>query len=649
VRRRTITVLVASLVAAVFSTMPPASGRAPRGTEVELVKAGALPNPTSGFVPGELVVSFRPGLERAEARAVHSDLGSTLVEKVDRGPSTDLVRLPPGASVLEAARVYSRQAEVASAEPNWYRRPLFVPNDTDFSELWGLHNTGQAHDITNPQMGTNTHLGTADADIDAAEAWDLEKGNPDTVIAVIDDGVDLNHPDLQDNIWTNPGESGGGKETNGLDDDGNGFIDDVHGWDFVSEDNSVAAGEHGTHVAGTIAGVTNNGLGISGVCGGDDQAAEPGCAIMPLRFLGPGGGTLADELQAIAYARRNDADIINGSFGGPAWSPAERNAFKAAGNQDGILSVVAAGNDSFNNDMAMAANLFGGPALDTFSPLYPASYNVAHILSVAASNDEDRYGYDTGCHEGDGFTRSFCAFSNFGRHSVDLAAPGVDILSTVPTTGPDYDVFDGTSMASPHVAGVAGLIESNNSALGPLDIKNMIMNGSQTAGLFLNSELDTFLSLITGVPLPNGPQSGQFTRTAGRLNAHAALQAGTGNASPNHDGDIPGAVGIARRKVGTVNWPNDVNDIFRKRLRRGELYRMTLSVPPGRDFDLYLLRPGTVEVWQTGSVLRSSVTDRTGADESIRFQAKRSKIHFIHASTWFTDGSYTLRVRCTTC
>jgi subtilisin family serine protease len=640
--RRTVAILAASLAAAVLSTMPPASGRAPRRMEAQVVKGGGVPLPGFGFVPGELVVSFRSGLERAEARAVHSGLGSTVVERVDSGPSTDLVQLPQGASVPEAARAYGRLAEVSVAEPNWYRRPLFIPDDTDFSDLWGLHNTGQAHPVSNPLP--NTSAGVADRDIDATEAWDTEKGDPGTVIAVIDDGVDLSHPDLADNIWTNPGEI----PSNGLDDDQNGFRDDVHGWDFVSEDNTVAAGEHGTHVAGTIAGVTNNGLGISGICGGDAQAPTAGCSIMPLRFIGPGGGTLANELQAIAYARQNGADIINASFGGPFWSATERNAFKAAGNQDGILSVVAAGNDSFNNDMAMAANLFGGPALDTFSPLYPASYNVPHILSVAASNDEDRYGYDTGCHEGDGEPRAFCAFSSFGRHSVDVAAPGVDILSTVPTSGPDYDTFDGTSMASPHVAGVAGLLESSNSALGPLDIKNKIMNGADTSGLPLNTEIDTFLSLINGVPLPNGPQNGSFTRTAGRLNANEALLAGTGNASPNHDGDIPGAAGITMRRVGTVNWPNDVNDIFKKKLRGRELYRMSLSVPPGRDFDLYLEKPGTVEIWQRGSVVEASLKEG-GADESISFRTNRSKIHFIHVSSWFTDGSYTLRVRCTNC
>jgi subtilisin family serine protease len=651
-RRRTIAALATSLVAAVLSTMPPASGGAPRGREVKVMKAGGLRIPTSGFVPGELVVSFRPGLEPVEARAVHSALGSTVIEKVDRGPRTDLVQLPPGASVLEAARSYGRRAQVSVAEPNWYLHPAAVPDDTSFASQWGLDNTAQAHPISDPPPATS--VGTNDADIDAPEAWDTEMGDPSTVIAVIDSGVDVAHPDLAGNVWTNPGEIPGNDE----DDDGNGYTDDIHGWDTAQDDNTLldspaALGyDHGTHVAGIIAAVTENATGVAGTCGGDGTA-NSGCTIMVLKFMfpfnppGPGGlemvGTLADELEAIAYARDMDADIINASFGGAAWSPAERNAFKGAGSQSGILSIVAAGNESLNNDMAIF--LTNGAQ----SPSYPASYNIPQIMSVAASNDEDRYAYDTGCHENDGFSRPQCAFSSFGRHSVDIAAPGVDILSTVPTAGPDYATFNGTSMAAPHVAGVAGLLESADSSLGPVDIKDMIMNSADRAGLPLNTQLHTILSGINGIPLPNGTQSGKFTRTAGRLNASDALVAATTDASPSHDGDIPGAVGIARRKSGRVNWPNDVNDIFKKRLRRGEIYRVTLSVPPGRDFDLYLWRPGTVEVWQRGKTARASAHGGSGRDEAFRFQASASKVHFIHVTSWFTDGRYMLRVRCTTC
>jgi subtilisin family serine protease len=642
-RRSTVGVLTAALISAILTSMPPAAGGPPGGRDPRIVKAGAMAAPKGDFVPGELVVSFRPGLERAQPRAVHARLGATVVERI-AGSRTDVVRLARGASVLEAARSYGRRPEVISAEPNWLRHAMpFTPNDTHFSDLWGLHNEGQSHPVADPLPNTDT--GLTDRDIDVPDAWETEKGETGTVIAVIDDGVDVNHPDLADHIWTNPGESGGGKETNGEDDDTNGFVDDVHGWDFVSDDNTVAAGEHGTHVAGTIAGVTNNGLGIAGICGGDNAAAQPGCSIMPIRFIGAGGGTLSDELQAIAYARRNGAHVINGSFGGPSWSAAERNAFKAAGARSGILSVIAAGNDSLDNDMSLIADFFDGPAPESFSPQYPASYNIPHILSVAASNDEDRYGYETGCEKA-GASRAFCAFSSFGRYSVDLAAPGVDILSTVPTAGPDYDTFNGTSMAAPHVSGVAGLLKSSDPPPTALQVKNMIMNGADRSGP-LNTQLDTLLFVAPNLTTDT-PQLGRFTRTAGRLNANDALGAATTNASPNHDGDIPGAGGIAGRKRGSVNWPNDVNDIFKKKLWKGKRYRMTLMVPAGKDYDLYLEKPGTVEIWQPRSIVAASFGGR-GVDEAINFRARKNAVHYIHVSSWFTDGNYTLRARCLNC
>jgi subtilisin family serine protease len=646
-------IAVALLTAAVTTVlgMPPATsqsepqapGRAPR-----VMKAAAITAPIGDFVPGELVVGFRRSVERANARSVHARFGATVTQRI-AGLRTDVVRVPRGMDVQAAARAYAARPEVAYAEPNWYRYPTFTPNDPSFPSMWGLHNTAQAHPISDPPPPTST--GASDRDIDAPEAWDTEKGASGTVIAVIDSGVDVTHPDLAGNLWTNPNDPVGGG-----DNDGNGCVDDLYGCDFAENDitllegnTSVQGYDHGTHVAGTIAAITNNNTGVSGVCGGDNNTlGQDGCSIMVLKFMDAiniGGnfvmaGTLSAELEAIQYAREEGADIINGSYGGGPWSAAERNAIKAAG-QDGILCVFAAGNSSLDSDMALLI-----PATGESSPAYPASYNLPHILSVAASSDEDRYGYFTGCHENDGFSRAACAFSNFGRYSVDLAAPGMDILSTVPVIGPDYATFNGTSMAAPHVAGVAGLLESDDSSLSAVQIKNKIMNGADRSG-FLNSQLDTSL-FVANNGTNETPQSGTFTRTAGRLNADTALDAPTTNASPNHDGDIPGAGGIAGRKSGSVNWPNDVNDIFKKKLRRGKTYRMTLAVPAGKDYDLYVEKPGTVEIWQRQSVLTASVGG-TGADEAINFRARKSKVHYIHVSSWFTDGNYTLRVRCLNC
>jgi subtilisin family serine protease len=642
-RRSTVAVLTAALISAILTSMPPAAGGPPGGRDPRIVKAGAMAAPKGDFVPGELVVSFRPGLERAQSRAVHARLGATVVERI-AGLRTDVVKLPPGAPVQAAARAYGRRPEVAAAEPNWLIYPTFIPDDASYAgQQWDFNNTGQAHDISDPVPGTTTHAGTADADIAAEQAWETETGDPGTVIAVIDSGVDVNHPDLQANIWVNTDEIPG----NNIDDDGNGYKDDIHGRDTAQDDNNLLDGsstfgyDHGTHVAGTIAAVTNNATGVAGVCGGD--GSTPGCSIMVLKFMRPFaipgggfvmGGTLEAELEAIEYAKRNGADIINGSYGSPAWSRAERNAFKRA---PGILAVLAAGNDALDNDMAASGT---HPRIGPISsPLYPASYNLPNIISVAASNHQDRYGFDTGC-----ATRRpvrICEFSSFGRHSVDLAAPGVDILSTVPTAGPDYDTFNGTSMAAPHVAGVAGLLESETLSLTSQNLKNIIMNSVDTTGLPLNSKLN-FLPF-------RKPQTGKFTRTAGRLNAEKALtNPDPRDATPNHDGDIPGAARIAGRRRGSVSWPNDVNDIYKRKLRRGESYRFTLAVPKGKDYDLYLLKPGTLEVWQPFRAARASLGG-PGVDETFTFTAKEAKIHFVHVSSWFSDGRYAVRIRCLTC
>jgi len=354
-------------------------------------------------------------------------------------------------------------------------------------------------------------------------------------------------------------------------------------------------------------------------------------------------GALDAELEAIAYARMEGADIINGSFGGPSWANSEREAFRLATD---ILTVLAAANDSLDNDMPLALSSSG-----PFSPAYPASYNLSNILTVAASNHKDEYGYFTGCETDPSLNKPDCAFTNFGRFSVDVAAPGVDILSTTP--GNAYATFDGTSMATPHVAGVAGLVQAydltlnaGTDTLSPVEIKNMIMNSADTTDslgtpLDLNNSMNTLL-----FSNPDTKKVGKFTRTAGRVNALDALTGATTNASPSHDGDIPGVAGMSRSKVtGSLAWPGDVNDIRKKRLTRGKTYRLTLVVPSGRDYDLYLVKADAKEVWQPGKLIKGAA--HGGAtDETFTFKPGSTKTYLIHLSTWFTNGSYTLKVVC---
>jgi subtilisin family serine protease len=286
----------------------------------------------------------------------------------------DRVKLPEDMSVEEAVEIYRNDPDVEYVEPN-YRRyaTATIPDDPFFSNLWGLDNG-------------------SDNDIDAPEAWDIATGSDnEVVVAVLDSGAAWDHPDLAANIWTNPVEIAG----NGIDDDGNGYVDDVRGWDFVDDDNNPMDNEdHGTHVAGTIAAVGNNNTGITGVT----WTAK----IMVLRFLdGFGVGSVADEIEAIDYAIDKGARVINASFGSSSSSTPERTAIDNA-RVAGILFVAAAGNDGLDND---------GPIKN-----YPSSYNLANIVAVAASDQND----------------NLALFSDFGATTVDVAAPGTSTYSAKP-------------------------------------------------------------------------------------------------------------------------------------------------------------------------------------------------------------------------
>ena len=299
---------------------------------------------------------------------------------------------------------------MAYAEPNFVLR-ADVPNDPFMTRLWGLDNLGQT---------VNWSAGAPDADIDAREAWSVSTGSPDVVVAVIDTGVELAHPDLAANIWVNQGEDCPGCRTNGSDDDGNGYVDDWRGWDFVNGDNNPTDDMgHGTHVSGTIAAVGNNGLGVAGVTWSTK--------VMPLKFLSAAGtGTVADAISAILYANANGAAILNNSWGGDEFSQALLDAIEQT-DANGALFVAAAGNSYVNSDL---------------EPNYPSGYEAANVVSVGATDQYDRRAW----------------FSNYGTRTVDLGAPGTNIYST--WLGGSYRFQDGTSMAAPHVSGAAALAKA---------------------------------------------------------------------------------------------------------------------------------------------------------------------------------------------
>jgi hypothetical protein len=273
------------------------------------------------------------------------------------------------------------------------------------------------------------------------------------------------------------------------------------------------------------------------------------------------------------------------------------------------------------------------------SPSYPAAYTLSNILSVAASNDEDRFAYSTDCF-GHLASRPRCAFTNWGHDSVDVAAPGTDITSTVPGGG--WATWDGTSMAAPHVAGVAGLVLAHNPAFTPAQVKNAIMNSVDKP-----TTLGTmYIAPIGGLTGSNGAtRLGKFTRTSGRVNAAAALTASSANATPITDGNINGAKAMTRAKVfGSVAWPSDINDVRKRRLVAGHRYRIKLVVPAGKDYDLYVWRPGTKEIWQPNK-LRARGAHRGAVDEVVTFAPGSTGTYYIHVSAWwFKSGKYTLSI-----
>lgn len=345
---------------------------------------------------------------------------SSIIKQFTSVPGLNTVKLPPNISVQDALLLLNARQDVLYVHPNYRVYADGLPNDTRFGELWGLHNTGQSD-------------GTSDADIDAPEAWDISMGSESVVVAVIDTGVDYNHEDLAANMWTNLAEKNG---TPGVDDDQNGFIDDIYGYDFCNYDpNPMDDHYHGTHCAGTIAAVGNNGKGVTGVCWN--------VKIMALKFLDAGGsGWTDDAVECVEYATLMGAKVMSNSWGGGAYAQALKDAIDAAG-AAGIAFVAAAGNDGVSND--------------TY-PHYPSSYTSDNLIAVLAT---DRYD-----------NRS--SFSNYGLVSVDLGAPGSSILSCQP--GNRYQFLNGTSMATPHVSGACAMLWSANPSLTVSEVKDILLN-----------------------------------------------------------------------------------------------------------------------------------------------------------------------------
>ncbi|HWR83248.1 MAG TPA: S8 family serine peptidase, partial [Candidatus Deferrimicrobium sp.] len=356
------------------------------------------------YVSGEVIVKFYDSGSKATVAAAHALTGGQTMKSFAVGPETfHHVKLGKGVNVEDALAKYRQSPAVEYAEPNYIHQLTAIPNDTQFTSLWGLHNTGQ---------NVNGSAGAADVDIDAPEAWDLTTGSSNVIIAIIDSGIAYDHPDLAANMWTNPGET----PNDGIDNDGNGLVDDFFGYDFRYGDSEpmdpidLTAGitrgnpGHGTHVAGTIGAIGNNNSGVTGVM--------HRVKLMALKAGGVDNGlTTVAIADAIQYAISKGARAINASFGrGGACSPTEYATLSAA-NTAGVMFLAAAGNDGSDNES---------------TPFFPSGYSVVtscgpalpNVISVAAITQ----------------TGAKADFSNFGATSVQIAAPGVNINSTKPTS-----------------------------------------------------------------------------------------------------------------------------------------------------------------------------------------------------------------------
>ncbi|MBF0491677.1 MAG: S8 family serine peptidase [Deltaproteobacteria bacterium] len=343
------------------------------------------------------------------------------------------VQLSGKQDTLKEIETLRAQDKVLLASPNGKITIDALPNDPYFSQEWGLRNTS----------------GSTLADLGMDEVWDNFTDASSTIVAVIDTGIDYTHPDLAANMWVNPGEIPG----NGIDDDGNGYIDDVYGYDFANHDGDPMDDHfHGTHVAGTIGAVGNNGIGVSGVA----WKAK----LMALKFMdSSGSGSYSAAVEAIEYAIHNGAKVLNNSWGSTFNDPT-LEAILNASNSAGVIFVAAAGNDGTDNDI---------------TPHYPSSYSAPNVISVASMNEQDQ----------------LSSFSNFGLVSVDIAAPGENILSTIPTWyypgSEDYGFLSGTSMATPHVSGAAALLWSAFPTKTYLQIIDLLYQGG-TPKSYLNGK-----------------------------------------------------------------------------------------------------------------------------------------------------------------
>lgn len=404
-------------------------------------------------VPGEYIVKLRtPISEDKETFNYFSERLGAVVKSAIPSFNILVIQRPVFEKSESVKKILAEDELVEYVEPNLIYRISRTPNDPMYGQLWGMKNKNK------PGI-----------DIGAEAAWDIETGDKNLVVAVIDTGINYNHPDLKDNLWTNTAELNGKP---GVDDDGNGVVDDIYGYNAAAQTGDPLDDHgHGSHCAGTIGASGNDGKGIVGVAWN--------VKLMGVKFLtASGGGSLDGAIRAVDYATKMGAKILSNSWGGGGFSQALKEAIERS-DAAGALFVAAAGNDSNNNDSR---------------PTYPATYDVPNVLSVAAIDSNG----------------NLASFSNYGRTKVHVAAPGVGITSA--NKNGTYDTWSGTSMACPHVSGIAALLFSHDRGLSSHEVKQRIVSTAQRVSSLRNRVrsggiANAHTALINRVPAadPNDP------------------------------------------------------------------------------------------------------------------------------------------------